>query len=112
MDLHEDQENNLVTATFELLGLTKENIQINIKDSVLNVSGEPTISSERDEKGYSVNEHRFGKFLRSLPLAPSGHQGMSSALSVMLPERSGPLTRTHMFCSPRRSTWRLCLMVS
>ncbi len=42
MDLQEDQENNLVTATFELPGLTKENVQINIKDSVLNVSGEPT----------------------------------------------------------------------
>ncbi|KAI0752177.1 HSP20-like chaperone [Fomes fomentarius] len=71
MDLHEDQENNLVTATFELPGLTKENVQVDVKDSVLNVSGESTISSERDEKGYSVRERRFGKFSRSLPL-PQG----------------------------------------
>ncbi|TFK79786.1 hypothetical protein K466DRAFT_533571, partial [Polyporus arcularius HHB13444] len=28
MDLHEDQEKNLVTATFELPGLSKENVQI------------------------------------------------------------------------------------
>ena len=71
MDLHEDQEKNLVTATFELPGLTKENVQIDVRDNVLTVSGESTISSERDEKGYSVRERRYGKFSRSLPL-PQG----------------------------------------
>ncbi|KAI9070169.1 HSP20-like chaperone [Trametes sanguinea] len=71
MDLHEDQEKNLVTATFELPGLSKENVQIDVRDNVLNVSGESTISSERDEKGYSVRERRYGKFSRSL-LLPQG----------------------------------------
>ncbi|TFK79678.1 HSP20-like chaperone [Polyporus arcularius HHB13444] len=71
MDLHEDQEKNLVTATFELPGLSKENVQIDVKENVLTVSGESTISSERDEKGYSVRERRFGKFSRSIPL-PQG----------------------------------------
>ena len=71
MDLHEDQEKNLVTATFELPGLTKENVQIDVKDGVLGVSGESTVSSDRDDKGYSVRERRFGKFSRSLPL-PQG----------------------------------------
>ncbi|TFK79789.1 HSP20-like chaperone, partial [Polyporus arcularius HHB13444] len=60
-----------VTATFELPGLSKENVQIDVKDNVLTVSGESTISSERDEKGYSVRERRFGKFSRSIPL-PQG----------------------------------------
>ena len=71
MDFHEDVEKNLVTATFELPGLAKENVQIDVKDGVLGVSGESTVSSERDEKGYSVRERRFGKFSRSVPL-PSG----------------------------------------
>ncbi|KAL1938086.1 hypothetical protein VTO73DRAFT_11915 [Trametes versicolor] len=71
LDLHEDQEKNLVTATFELPGLSKENVQIDVRDNVLTVSGESTISSERDDKGYSVRERRFGKFSRSLPL-PQG----------------------------------------
>ena len=44
MDLHEDQDKNLVTATFELPGLTKENVQIDVRDNVLTVSGESTIS--------------------------------------------------------------------
>ncbi len=80
MDLHEDQEKNLVTATFELPGLSKENVQIDVKDNVLTVSGESTISSERDEKGYSVRERRFGKFSRSIPLP----QGIKVCASVRL----------------------------
>ena len=71
MDVHEDKEKNLVTATFELPGLAKENVHIDVRDGVLNVSGESVISTERDEKGYAVRERRFGKFARALPL-PQG----------------------------------------
>ena len=71
MDVHEDVEKNLITATFELPGLAKENVHIDVKDNVLSISGESTVSNERDEKGYSVRERRFGKFSRSLPL-PQG----------------------------------------
>ena len=71
VDVHEDKEKNLVTATFELPGLAKENVHIDVRDGVLNVSGESAISTERDEKGYSVRERRFGKFSRALPL-PQG----------------------------------------
>ena len=71
MDVHEDKEKNLVTATFELPGLTKENVDIDVHNNVLTVSGESKVSSERDENGYAVRERRFGKFSRSLPL-PQG----------------------------------------
>ncbi|KAI0742747.1 small heat shock protein [Daedaleopsis nitida] len=71
MDLHEDREKNVVTATFELPGLAKENVQLDVKDNVLTVSGESSVSSEHNEKGYAVRERRFGKFSRSLPL-PQG----------------------------------------
>ena len=68
MDLHEDKEKNLVTATFELPGLSKENVSIDVRDNVLTVSGESTISSEHDEKGYAVRErHREVGFLECLP---------------------------------------------
>lgn len=69
--MHEDEEKNVVTATFELPGLKKEDVQIDVKDGVLYVSGESTISSEHGEKGYAVRERRFGKFSRGLPL-PQG----------------------------------------
>ncbi|OCH93475.1 small heat shock protein [Obba rivulosa] len=71
MDLHEDTNANLVTATFELPGLSKENVQIDVHSNVLTVSGESKTSSEHDENGWAVRERRFGKFSRSIPL-PQG----------------------------------------
>ena len=71
MDLHEDREKNVVTATFELPGLSKENVQLNVKENVLTVSGESTISNERNENGYAVRERRYGKWSRTLQL-PTG----------------------------------------
>jgi HSP20 family protein len=71
MDVHEDKEKNTVTATFELPGLAKENVNIDVHNNLLTVSGESKISSERDEHGYAVRERRYGKFSRSIPL-PQG----------------------------------------
>ncbi|KAH9926576.1 uncharacterized protein BXZ73DRAFT_102836 [Epithele typhae] len=38
---------------FELPGLTKEAVSLDVRDNMLSVSGESTISAERDEKGYA-----------------------------------------------------------
>ncbi|EMD32762.1 hypothetical protein CERSUDRAFT_118486 [Gelatoporia subvermispora B] len=71
MDVHEDSQNNLVTATFELPGLRKEDVNIDIQGNALRISGESRQDSERDENGYHVRERRFGRFARSVPL-PQG----------------------------------------
>ncbi|KAG7089059.1 hypothetical protein E1B28_010769 [Marasmius oreades] len=71
MDLHEDTEKNTVTASFELPGLKKEDVQIDIHDGRLTVSGETKISEEHNKDGYAVRERRFGKFSRTLRL-PQG----------------------------------------
>ena len=71
MDVHEDAKSNTVTATFELPGLKKEDVNIDVHNNVLTISGESKISSERDENGYSVRERRYGRFERSIPL-PEG----------------------------------------
>ncbi len=71
MDLHENTENNLVTATFELPGLKKEDIQIDVHNGRLTISAENKISSEHEEKGYAVRERRYGKISRTLQL-PQG----------------------------------------
>ena len=76
MDLHEDTQQNLMTATFELPGLDKENVSTDVQNNVLTVSGESKVVSEegptkRDENGYyAVRERRFGRFARSIPLPP------------------------------------------
>ncbi|TFK69561.1 HSP20-like chaperone [Pluteus cervinus] len=71
MDLHENTESNLVTATFELPGLKKEDVQIDVHNGRLSVSAESKISSEHEEKGYAVRERRYGKVSRTLQL-PQG----------------------------------------
>lgn len=71
MDLHEDPQKNQVTATFELPGLKKEDVSIDVHNGRLTVSGESRMSSEHDENGYAVRERRYGKFSRTLQL-PAG----------------------------------------
>lgn len=71
MDLHEDADKNLVTATFELPGLSKDKVNIDLHNGNLIVSGEVSESTEKDEHGYSVRERRTGRFTRSVRL-PEG----------------------------------------
>jgi HSP20 family protein len=71
MDLHENHETNSVTATFELPGLKKEDVNIDVHNNRLSISGESKVSEERDENGYVVRERRFGRFSRTLQL-PQG----------------------------------------
>ncbi|KAJ8092108.1 hypothetical protein PM082_021640 [Marasmius tenuissimus] len=71
MDLHEDGQTNTVTATFELPGLKKDDVNIDIHDGRLTVSGETKISSDHEENGYAIRERRFGRFARTLQL-PKG----------------------------------------
>lgn len=73
MDVHEDTKNNTITAMFELPGLKKEDVHIDLHNNVLTVSGESRVSNERDENGYAVRERRYGKFSRALSV-PVGLQ--------------------------------------
>ena len=81
MDVHEDEKANQVTASFELPGLKKEDVNIDVHNNVLTISGESKISSDRNEDGYAVRERRYGKFSRALPL-PQGIK-VSTGLSSM-----------------------------
>lgn len=71
MDLHEDSKKNLVTATFELPGLKKEDVDIQVNNNRLTISGESKLSREKKEEGYIARERRSGKFSRTLQL-PQG----------------------------------------
>ena len=68
MDLHEDAKNNVVTATFELPGLKKEDVQIDVHNGRLTITGESKVSEEHETDGYAVRERSFGEFSRTLRL--------------------------------------------
>jgi len=71
MDLHEDAENNLVTASFEFPGVSKDNIQIDLHSGKVTVSAETKLSEDHNENDYAVRERRYGKYSRTLQL-PQG----------------------------------------
>ena len=71
MDLYENKDKNTMTATFELPGLAKDNIQIDVQDGNLAVSGESSQSTEQQEHGYAIKERKSGRFVRTIRL-PDG----------------------------------------
>jgi HSP20 family protein len=95
MDLHEDKEKNVVTASFEFPGVPKEDIQIDVQNGRLTVSAETTQSTDREESGYAVRERRFGKFARTLQLP----QGIKVCVLIMCFQR---MVGAHVVCARTR----------
>ncbi|KAF9484312.1 small heat shock protein [Pholiota conissans] len=104
MDLHEDKEKNLVTATFEFPGVKKEDIQIDVNNGRLTVSAETKQSSDYEEGGYAVRERRFGQFSRTLQL-PEGIKEQEINASV----DSGVLTVTFPRSTPEQAPKRITI---
>ncbi|KAG8214979.1 small heat shock protein [Butyriboletus roseoflavus] len=71
MDVHENPDNNTVTATFDLPGVKSDEVNIDVNQDRLIISGETTSTQQRDERGYTVRERSSGKFSRTLML-PQG----------------------------------------
>jgi HSP20 family molecular chaperone IbpA len=89
MDVRHDKDTKDINVTFDLPGLQKEDVSIDVHNKVLTVSGENTASSECTEGGYVVCERRYGKFMRSLSLP----QGLSFRYAIQYSIREVLMTR-------------------
>jgi HSP20 family protein len=69
MDLVESEDHLVLRA--DLPGMSEDDIEIEIKDGVLTVSGERKSEQEHKDEGYYRVERAFGSFSRSLTL-PDG----------------------------------------
>jgi HSP20 family protein len=69
MDLVETDEHLVLRA--DLPGMSEDDVEIEIKDGVLTVSGERKAEHEEKQEGYYRVERAFGGFTRSLSL-PQG----------------------------------------
>ena len=69
MDLVEAEDHFLLKA--DLPGLTEEDVNIEVRDGILQVSGERKVEHESRERGWYRMERSFGRFSRSLTL-PEG----------------------------------------
>ena len=68
MDLAETKDG--LELTVELPGLEEKDVEVQISDGVLTVSGEKTFESERKDKTYRFVERGYGSFSRSVELPP------------------------------------------
>ena len=73
LDVHEDIEKNIVTATFDFPGFSKDEVQISFQNGKLTVSAEAKKSEEQAETGYTLRERPRGRLSRTLQL-PEGVQ--------------------------------------
>jgi HSP20 family protein len=69
MDLVETGEQLVLRA--DLPGLTKDDVELEVKDGVLTISGERKADHEEKSEGYYRVERAFGRFSRSLTV-PDG----------------------------------------
>jgi len=69
MDLVETQDHFVLRA--DLPGLTEQDVNIELEDNVLTVSGERRAEHEDEKEGYHRVERAFGSFSRTLTL-PKG----------------------------------------
>ena len=69
MDLVETADHYVLRA--DLPGLSEEDVNVQLEDNVLTISGERNAQHEQHEEGYYRIERAFGTFARSLTL-PDG----------------------------------------
>ena len=71
MNLHANKEANTITASFEVPGLAKEDLEMCLHDGCLTVSGEVKELSEHKEGECFLRECKFGSLSRTIRL-PQG----------------------------------------
>ncbi|KAI5899692.1 HSP20-like chaperone [Schizophyllum commune H4-8] len=104
MDLHEDAEKNVVTATFEFPGVKKEDVQVDVHNGRLTVGAETKLAEDREENGYAVRERRYGKWSRTLQL-PTGVKEEDIKASM----ENGVLTVTFPKTSPQEAPKKIAV---
>lgn len=66
VDIEEFEKHYLLH--FELPGVNKKDVSINVKDNILTVEGEKKAGKKSDSDKYHLNERMYGRFQRSFRL--------------------------------------------
>ena len=86
-----EEENKLVVTT-DLPGINKEDIEINLKENMLEISGKSGKEKETEEEGYIRRERSYTHFYRAVSLPTSVKEEGSTAkiengvLTITLPK--------------------------
>lgn len=92
INIYEDKEGIHLTA--EVAGLKPEEVNVNVENRVLTISGERKLEKSENKDGYHRIERSYGKFTRSFTL-PDTVDGEKIAanmkdgiLTILLPKRA------------------------
>jgi HSP20 family protein len=77
MDVYETDDKLVVTI--ELPGLTAQDVEVQVEDSTLTVSGKREFSTEVEQEHYHRIERRYGEFSRAVTLPPQVDAGKVDA---------------------------------
>ena len=66
VDIYEDEHN--ITLKLEVPGIDEKDLNINVENNVLTVSGERKFENEQKEENFHRIERRYGSFVRSFTL--------------------------------------------
>jgi HSP20 family protein len=86
-----DEGDNLVVTT-DLPGINKENVEINLKDDMLEISAKSGEEKETEEEGYIRRERSYTRFYRTVTLPTSVKEEAGTAkmengvLTITLPK--------------------------
>jgi HSP20 family protein len=74
--LERDKE---IVVTADLPGVAKEDIKINVRDNMLEISAEKKMEKETKEEGYIKRERAYNRFYRTIRLPSSVDEASSKA---------------------------------
>jgi len=104
LDLHENKEANLITATFELPGMKKEDVIIDVHQDSFTISGDVSASNELKDDEYTIRERKLGKFSRTVKL-PKG----TNAKDLKAKMENGLLSVTYPATQPENAPARISI---
>lgn len=87
------ESNDGFTIAVELPGMDDKDIDLNVKDGRLTISGEKTMEREKEENDYHIRERRFGSFRRSFRIPENVDDNSINAdvakgvLTITLPKK-------------------------
>ena len=89
-----------ITISLEVPGVRKEDVQVELNDSTLTITGERRLENEEQRDNYHRVERRYGRFARSFTVPPNVDREALRAeyqdgiLCVRLPKREEARPRT------------------
>jgi HSP20 family protein len=98
IDLADNGKEFVVKA--EIPGINKDNLNIDVTEEGIEISGETKFEEKEEDKGYLRRERRYAKFYRSLPLPDKVVADKAEAelkdgiLTVKLPKAAPPERKT------------------